>query len=114
MGRGGAGFPCTKYPRAVSWVPRNYSPQHPRIGNPRAEGAFRLRTAGLGLGMSQLSCGAAVRLPPTVRFLSSTVERQVPQLLPSRLGALPGHGGGGRGGVVKHLDSAAGNPIQAP
>lgn len=53
---------CIKY-RGGS-APRNYSPRHPRLRNPGAEGAPCLGIAGLGPRISQLSFGAAVRLPP--------------------------------------------------
>lgn len=112
------GSVCIKYPTVVSSPPRNYSPQHLRLGNPRAEGD--LESARPRLRTSQLSCGAAVRLPPTAPFLSSTVERQVPQLPPHPTpapAALPGRWGwGGRGEeVCWSLESpAAGAPSGAP
>lgn len=88
---------CMKYPTVVSSAPRNSSPRHPRLGNPRAEGD--LESAGPRLRTSRLSCVAALRLPPTAPFLSSAAERQVPQRLPPppppAPAALPGQGGGG-------------------
>lgn len=67
-------------------------------------GGSRLRTAGLGLSMSQLSCGARSAAPPS-RPLSKlhcgTAGAAAPPLPSPASAALPGQGGGRCGGAAR-------------